>query len=222
MNCNEFRQSIAERLDGDLSANQVQEFDAHEHGCSGCRAAMVEWRQLTDTLRAAWPSVDPPARRFFLPPKPRSSWLEATQRWLGYASTALVAASLLLLVIFRPSIHMDRSQLAVSFGTGGTKIENTSATPVTQEQVRTWTQAAFREAMSQRTTGEQQTAQAVADRTGQDTQHLSQLAVRLKLMEETQASLWQRNEEQRLYLQTLWKGSSVQGAPVTEKPGEQR
>lgn len=69
MNCNEFRESIAERLDDELSAQQAQDFDAHEQVCPTCRSALHQWRQLTDLLRAGWPSVDPPAHAF-PPPTP--------------------------------------------------------------------------------------------------------------------------------------------------------
>ncbi len=36
MNCDQFRMSIAERLDGELEAPQAQEFDAHAKTCQGC------------------------------------------------------------------------------------------------------------------------------------------------------------------------------------------
>jgi hypothetical protein len=214
MNCNEFRDSIAERLDGELSAPRTQEFDAHEHACSACRAAAAEWRQLANTLRAAWPSVDPPPHRVFLPPKTSGSWLDATGRWCSYASLALVATSLLLLVLLRPSIHLDRNQLALSFSSGGTNTQSVSAP--SQEVVQAWAQAAVHEAVLQQVAEFQKAAQSTPDRV--DAQRLNQLAVRLKMMEETQASLWQRNEEQRLYLQTLWKGSSGQGGSSLENP----
>jgi hypothetical protein len=214
MNCNEFRDSIAERMDGELSASLTQDFDAHEHSCSDCRAAAAKWRQLANTLRAAWPSVDPPPHRVFLPPKTSGSWLDATGRWCSYASLALVAASLLLLVLLRPSIHLDRNQLALSFGSGGTNTKSVSAP--SQEVVQAWARAAVHEAVLQQVAEFQQAAQSTPDRG--EAQRLNQLAVRLKMMEETQASLWQRTEEQRLYLQNLWLNAPTQGTSSQERP----
>jgi anti-sigma factor RsiW len=219
MNCNEFRDSIAERVDGELSAARTQEFDAHEHACSGCRATLTEWRQLADTLRAAWPSVDPPAHRVFLPPKTSGSWLDATGRWCGYASMALVATSLLLLVLLRPSIHLDRNQLALSFASAGTNLKSVSAPGPNQEVVQAWAQAAVHEAVLQQVAEFQKAAQSTPDRG--EAQRLNQLAVRLKMMEETQSSLWQRTEEQRVYLQTLWLNAPAQGNSPPERPNGQ-
>jgi anti-sigma factor RsiW len=216
MNCNEFRDSIAERVDGDLSAARTQEFDAHEHACSACRATAAEWRQLADTLRAAWPSVDPPPHRVLLPTQTSGSWLDVTGRWCSYASMALVAASLLLLVLLRPSIHLDRNQLALSFGSGEANTKSVSAPGPSQEAVQTWARAAVHEAVLQQVAEFQQASQSAPDRG--EAQRLNQLVVRLKMMEETQASLWQRTEEQRVYLQSLWLNAPAQGNSPSERP----
>jgi anti-sigma factor RsiW len=220
MNCNEFRESIAERLDDELSAQQAQDFDTHEQVCPTCRSALHEWRQLTDMLRAGWPSVDPPAHGLFLSPQASGSWLDATRRWFGYASMALVATSLLLLVIFPPAIHVDRNRLAILFGAARATSPFNPGEVVTQEQVRASVEAAVREAVLERSADLQQAAQSAP--TQADEEALSQLAVRLGMLEETQGSLWQSTAEQRVYLQSLWSKSQEQGSPAQEPPVQQR
>jgi len=216
MNCDQFRMSIAERLDGELEAPQAQQFDAHAKTCQGCHLALREWQQVAETLRAGWPSVEPPSHGFLLPqPQPRGSWLEATQRWFGYASMALVASSLLLLVIFRPAVHFDRHELALSFGAGGVSSYSKTAASVSEDQVRAMVEAAVRDVMLQQPA----MLQTASGSGGEEAQRrLNEFAVRLKLMEETQGSLWQRNEEQRMYLESLWSKSQASGPPAPDAP----
>jgi hypothetical protein len=222
MNCNEFRESIAERLDDELSAQQAQDFDAHEQVCPTCRSALHQWRQLADVLRAGWPSVDPPAHGLFFLPQAGGSWLEATRRWFGYASMALVATSLLLLVIFHPAIRVDRNQLAVFFNASRATSQLRPGEIVTQEQLRTSIDAAVREAVLKQSAGLQGTTQSVPMRPEEEARLLNQLAVRLGMLEETQGSLWQSTAEQRVYLQTLWSKSQGQSGPAQQPAVQQR
>lgn len=219
MNCDQFRMSIAERLDNELDASQAQDFDAHAKTCQACQTSLAEWQHVAETLRAGWPSVEPPSHGLLLPqPQPRSSWLEATQRWFGYASMALVASSLLLLIILRPAIHFDRHELALSFGAHlGNAISNASA-PLTQEQVNAMVQTALRETAIQRGPAPQTASEALSE---EEARRVGELAVRLKMLEETQSSLWQRNEEQRVYLESLWSKSQASGPPAPDSPNGQ-
>jgi anti-sigma factor RsiW len=216
MNCDQFRMSIAERLDGELEAPQAQEFDGHAKTCQACHTSLQEWQRVAETLRAGWPSVEPPAHGFLLPqPQPRSSWLEATQRWFGYASVALVASSFLLLAIFRPAVHFDRHELALSFGAAGVSSPSKTAASVSEDQVRAMVQAAVHDVMLQQPA----MLQTASESGGEEAQRrLNEFAVRLKLMEETQGSLWQRNEEQRMYLESLWSKSQASGPPTPDAP----
>ena len=52
----------------------------------------------------------------------------------------------------------------------------------------------------------------------ENAERLNAMAVRLKLLEETQGSLWQRNEEQRVYLESLWSKSQASGPPAPDAP----
>ncbi len=216
MNCDRFRMSIAERLDGELEAPQAQEFDAHAKTCQGCQVALHEWQRVAETLRAGWPSVEPPAHGFLLPqPQPRSSWLEATQRWFGYASMALVASSLLLLIILRPAIHVDRHELALSFGASGVSAPSNTSAPVTGDQIQAMVQAAVHNAMMQAPATLQTASRSGSE---ENAERLNAMVVRLKLLEENQGSLWQRNEEQRVYLESLWSKSQASGPPASDAP----
>ncbi len=61
--------------------------------------------------------------------------------------------------------------------------------------------------------------QTASESGGEEAQRrLNEFAVRLKLMEETQGSLWQRNEEQRMYLESLWSKSQASGPPAPDAP----
>ena len=219
MNCDEFRMSIAERLDNELDASQTQEFDAHAKTCHACQVALAEWQHLAETLRAGWPSVEPPPHGLLLPqPQPRSSWLEAAQRWFGYASMALVASSLLLLIILRPTVHLDGHELALGFGAQRGNVVSNASAPLTQQQVQSMIQVALRETAIQQANAPQTASQALSQ---EQAQRVNELAVRLKMLEETQSSLWQRNEEQRIYLESLWSKSQTSGPPAPDSPNGQ-
>lgn len=222
MNCNEFRDLIAERLDDELAAEQTHDFDAHERVCPTCHSALDQWRQLADILRAGWPSVDPPAHGLFLSSPAGGSWLEATRRWFGYASMALVATSLLLLVIFPPAIHVDRNELAIFFGAARATSQFRPEALVTQEQVRSSVEAAVHQAVLEQSAELERTAQSAPKQTDEEARIVNQLAVRLGMLEATQGSLWQSTAEQRVYLQSLWSKSQEQASPAQEPPVEQR
>lgn len=138
---------------------------------------------------------------------------------------ALVATSLLLLVIFRPAIRVDRNQLAVFFGASQTTSQFRPGEPgeiVTQERLRTSIDAAVREAALKQSADLQRATQSVSMRPEEEARLLNQLAVRLGMLEETQGSLWQSTAEQRVYLQTLWSKSQEQSGPAQEPPVQQR
>lgn len=135
---------------------------------------------------------------------------------------ALVATSLLLLVIFPPAIHVDRNELAIFFSAARATSQFRPEALVTQEQVRSSVEAAVHQAVLEQSAELERTAQSAPKQTDEEARIVNQLAVRLGMLEATQGSLWQSTAEQRVYLQSLWSKSQEQASPAQEPPVEQR
>jgi hypothetical protein len=215
MNCDDCRKMISERAAGELSPEQTSEFDAHQQICATCREAVREWQQLEVLLRSSWPSEDP-AVPFFVPPSKRTpNWLHTVRSWVSAASTAAVAASLLLLVIFRPSIQYDPHQLSINFSRTDSRPTTTSPVEaVSQSQVQAWVQAAYEQSMMREQQRAQSASQPASNSSSEEeSRKVAQLAVQLEMIKESQAALWQQVQQHGVYLQSAWLGSSQKNAP---------
>jgi len=209
MNCSDFKEWIPERVSGELTPEKKQEMESHESSCSTCRQALAEWRQMESLLRSSWP-VEDLRRSFFLPVPPRrSGWLETARTWFGLASMAAVTGCLLLLVLFRPAIHLDRGQLSVNFFSTSSESAGTAAQPITQAQVQGWVQDALSQSVSQTSSKANEIAPSKPVATSiEDADHVAQLAAQIQLLKENQLSLWQEVNQHGLYLQSSWRPAS--------------
>ena len=192
--------------------------DAHEKLCPACQHAVADWRQMESLLRSSWPAEDP-RRSFFLPVPPRTGWIETARTWFGLASMAAVAACLLLFVILRPSVHVDRSQLSINFAATHTESAVMPSQVVTQAQVQAWVLEAVAQAALQ---GTEKTPEAAVPKTAasgsEEANHAAQLAVQIQMLKENQASLWQQVQQHGLYLQSSWRSPSNQGDQRPVRP----
>jgi Putative zinc-finger len=199
MNCNDFQQRIAERMAGELPAEQKKEMEAHEQTCLACQRAVQEWRQMESLLRASWPPEDPRVPFFVPSPQRQGGWLTTARTWFGLASMAAVTACLLLLVMLRPSLRYERSQLSINFGRGE-KAAVMPAEVVTQAQVQTWVQQALAQAPVEGTLTAQPTSS-----NEEAARRIAQIAVQVEMLRRNQLSLWQQVEQHGLYLQSAWR-----------------
>lgn len=211
MNCSDFKDMISEHVAGELTPELKQEMEAHEKACAACQHAVEEWRQMETLLRSSLPAEDP-RRSFFLPIPPRRvRWLEIARTGFGFASMAAVAACLLLFVVLRPAVHLDRRQLSVSFASTPIESAAVSAQPLSQAQVQAWVQEAFAQAASQ---SPEKMPEAGALKptpvAAEQANRLAQLAVQIQLLKENQLSLWQQVQQHGLYLQSSWHPPSGQ------------
>lgn len=222
MNCDDFRELIAERVAGELSGEQTKEFDAHEQVCVTCRDAVRDWRQLENLLRTNWPSQDPPIP-FFLPAsKAHTNWLGTVRNWVSVASMTLVAASLFLLVVSRPSIQYGQHALSINFGQTNSRAGTVPAQAVSQAEVRAWVQADVLQSMAQESARLQPAARASSDLSKEEeSRRLARLGVELEMVKETQISLWQQIQQHGLYLQSAWSRPPEQ-IRTNQDPGASR
>ena len=222
MNCPDFQERIAERVAGELSAEQRQEMDAHEKNCPSCQRSVAEWREMQSLLLASWPTENPP-RPFFLPNLPqRSTWFETARTWFAFASMAAVTGCLLMLAILRPAVNFDHRQLSINFAHSRTGEEAISAQTVTQAQVQAWVRQALEQPTPQ---GAEKMQPASGSRalpsSEEQARRLTQLGVEFEILKENQASLWQQVEQHGLYLQSAWR-SPADPSDSKEKPNFNR
>ena len=222
MNCGEFRELISERVAEELAADRAKEFDAHQQVCLECRNMVGSWQQVESLLRASWPSQDPPVP-FFLPTaKPNSGWLHTVRNWVSIASLAAVAGSLLLLVLFRPSIQFDHHTLSINFGPTVSRNDLTPVQAVNQAQVQAWVQVAVQQSMAQESARLQLASRGSSDLSREEeSRRLTRLGIELEMVKETQASLWQQIQQHGLYLQSAWRRPSEEMVP-NQDPGASR
>jgi anti-sigma factor RsiW len=215
MNCDDCRKMISERAAGELSPEQTSEFDAHQQTCATCREAVLDYQRLEGLLRSSWPSEDPTAPFFVPTAEVKPNWAHTVRSWVSAASTAAVAASLLLLVIFRPSIQYDPHQLSVNFSRANSRPTTTSPVEaVSQAQVQAWVQAAFEQSMAREQTRAQFTSQPASNTpSDEESRKVAQLGVQMEMIKESQTALWQQVQQHGVYLQSAWLGSSARTAP---------
>jgi anti-sigma factor RsiW len=211
MNCADFKELISERIAGELSQEQASEFDAHRQICPACHQAMLDWQQMESLLRASWPTQDIPAP-FSLPAsKVQGTWLSGIRSWVSAASTAIVAASLLLLILFRPSIQFNRHQLSMNFDRTAVQPGAAPAAALNQSEVEAMVQASVERFMTERSpSASRPTGTSLND---EQSRRLAELAVQLEIVKQAQAALWQEVEQHGLYLQSAWLGSAEQQKP---------
>lgn len=209
MNCPDFRELIAERVGGDLSAEQIKQMDAHEQSCSSCHRTLADWREMQSLLLASWPSEDP-RRPFYLPnPREQAGWLGVARNWFAIASMAAVAGCLLMLAILRPSVTFDRHQVSLNFSPAHSEEGTTSAQAVTQAEVQEWVRQALEPASVGSAKGQPVSGPLVPPSSEEQFRRIAQLGVELEILKENQASLWQQVEQHGLYLQSAWRSSSA-------------
>jgi len=214
MNCDDCRKVISERVAGELSLEQASEFDAHQQICATCREAVHDWQQLEVLLRSSWPAEDPTTPFFVPASKAKANWADTVRSWVSAASTAAVAASLLLLVIFRPSIQYDPHQFSVNFSRTGSRPTTTSPVEaVSQAQVQAWVQAEFEQSLTREQTRAHFAAQPASNSpSDEESRKVAQLAVQMEMIKESQTALWQQVQQHGVYLQSAWLGSSERTA----------
>jgi hypothetical protein len=210
MDCEGFREHIFEQKTKKLSTAEIKDFDAHHQNCPSCRDALRDWQQIESHLRASWPSEDPQAP-FFAPPASahQGSWLYNVRNWVSAASTAVLAASLLLVVLLRPSVQYNRHELSFRFGQTDPPSEAPSGQPVSQVQVEAWARAAVEQVVAQETARLQSASHSMSDSPSvEQSRHLARMGVELEMLKETEASLWQQVQQHGLYLQSAWQRPS--------------
>jgi hypothetical protein len=208
MDCEDFREHIFEQKTKKLSTAQIKDFDAHHQDCPSCRDALRDWQQIESLLRTSWPSEDPQIP-FFVPPAKahQARWLYNVRNWVSAASTAVLAASLLVVVLLRPSVQYNRHELSIRFGQTGPPSEAPSAQPVSQVQVEAWARAAAEQVVAQETA--RSASHSVTDSSNAEgSEHLARMGVELEMLKETEASLWRQVQQHGLYLQSAWQRPS--------------
>jgi len=222
MNCGDFRDLISERVAAELSSDQAKEFDAHQQVCLTCRDAVRDWQQLEKVLRASWPSEDPPIP-FFLPAsKAHASWLGLVRNWVSVASMTLVGASLLLMVVSRPSIQYGQHALSINFGQTKFLAGAAPAEAVSRAEVRAWVQAAVQQSTAQESARIGPASEPSSDLSREEeSRRLARLGVELEMVKETQASLWQQIQQHGLYIESALERPSQQIRP-NQDPGASR
>jgi hypothetical protein len=208
MDCEDFREHIFEQKTKTLSTAQIKDFDAHHQDCPSCRDALRDWQQIESLLRTSWPSEDPQIP-FFVPPARahQARWLYNVRNWVSAASTAFLAASLLVVVLLRPSVQYNRHELSIRFGQTGPPSEAPSAQPVSQVQVEAWARAAAEQVVAQETA--RSASQSMTDSSNAEgAEHLARMGVELEMLKETEASLWRQVQQHGLYLQSAWQRPS--------------
>ena len=158
---------------------------------------------MESLLRASWPSEDPRVP-FFLPnPRLQGGWAATVRTWLGWVSMAAVTGCLLLLVILRPSVNFERSQLSINFGNAG---KATPSEVITQAQVQAWVQQALAQAATETASKPQPAAALTAVPSNEEElRRVAQLAVQIEMLRRNQLSLWQQVQQHGLYLQSAWR-----------------
>ena len=197
MLCNEFRDLIFERMSGELTPQQDSACSEHERTCAICRAELAQFRSITVKMRAAWPAEEPMPIHVALPQATSRSWFDVSALWFSRASAGLVAASLLFLVLVRPSVQVGHGNVQMTFGAPVAQAQT-----MTEAQVKAMVQAAV----------QAQTAQTqalpVSAKPASQTPDVTQVAMQVRQMQRNEATLWQTVQQHSMYLDTLWKQTS--------------
>ncbi|SRR6266852_685350 len=209
MDCEDFREHIFKQETERLSTAETKDFDTHQQICPSCRDALRDWQQIESLLRASWPSEDPRIPFFVPPARGQAGWVYNVRNWVSAASTAVLAASLLLLALLRPSIQYNEHELSFSFGQAGSRPQVAPAQPVSQVQVQAWAHAAAEQVVAQETARLQSASRSMSDSSSaEESRRLARMRVELEMLKETEASLWQEVQRHGLYLQSAWQRPS--------------
>jgi hypothetical protein len=206
MRCNEYRELLFERMAGELNAEQELNCAAHETECLVCRAELAEFRDVSAKLRAGWPSEDPAPLAAVVPAHPASrKWFDAALDvagvWFARASSLAVAACLVALVVLRPAVHVDRGGLQVAFGTA--QAPAAVAVARNEQELRAMVQAAVSEQMQR-----VQPVVAPAPQRHVGDAGVTQVAMQVRELRDSEAKLWQAVQQHNVYLETLWRNTA--------------
>lgn len=221
MNCEEFRALMLERLAGELAAGTQPEFTRHETTCAACRAELARWQQMEDWLRAGWPAEDPPPLPVLSLPRRTATGLELVWRWFSWVSAGLVTASLVALVLLRPTVRFGGAGLNLAFRGAASSRQQLATVPVSGEQIQSLVQAEVKRAVAEQSAS-RGAGPAPLEAEWNDTaaRRLGQLSSRVELLGESQAYLWRQVQEQGVDLRSLWRTTSSPAAPIQERrPG---
>lgn len=201
MHCDEFRNLMFERLSGELDSEQDAACEAHEKGCAICRAELAQFRSVHTRLRAGWPSEEPLPMQVVVPQDRARSWFDVATLWFSRASAGLVAASLLFLVLVRPSVQVGRGAVELSFGS---PVTPAAASGLSEAQVKAIVQAAVDRQIAQ--AAQAKTASPVAGgvTANQSVQSVA-VTTQIRQLQQTQATLWEAVQQHGLYLESLWR-----------------
>lgn len=112
MRCEDYRDGLTARLDGELSETETRAMDAHADACDACRALRDERRTQRERWRAAWRDTAPTDLRHELlaaaPPAPIRR-RNAAVRWLPWAAAAG------LVVVLLPRLRSDAPERPAPF-----------------------------------------------------------------------------------------------------------
>ncbi|HEV2386573.1 MAG TPA: hypothetical protein VGS20_04885 [Candidatus Acidoferrales bacterium] len=217
MNCEEFRSLMLDCLGGELAAEAQESFTRHESSCAACRAELTRWRQVESWLRAGWPAEDPPSLPALAFPRRSTGGIERAWRWFSWASAGLVTASLVALVLLRPTVRWDGSIVSLAFRAAPSS-QAIAGEPVNKEQIEGWVQAAVkREVAEQNASRTAGPAPVQAEWNDAEARRVGQLGSRLELLGESQAYLWRQVQEQEVNLRSLWRTTAMPAAE--RRPG---
>lgn len=220
MDCREFRDSILEALGGELPEEKQPEFARHQAGCAACRRELARSQAIEAALRRGWPVEEPPpGLNLAFRPRP-TPWWEATWRWFSLASAGLVAASLLALVILRPSVGWEGKRLEMAFS-GSAVSTSPSSQAVTPAQVQAWVRAAVQNAVAAKSgAGGAAPAMLASSSNPGEAERWGQVSSRLQLLGLSQAYLWRQVQEQQVNLRSLYQLAAEHAkSPSQSNPG---
>jgi hypothetical protein len=219
MNCAEFRALIIERIGGELGTEAQPEFTNHEAACAACRAELERWQQMENWLRTGWPSEDPPALPLLPLPRRNASGLELAWRWFSAVSAGLVTASLVALVLLRPSVRLSGTGLDLAFR-GTPAGPQLAGQPSSGEQIQNLVQAEVKRAVAEQSARGGAPATLAGEWNEAAARRLGQLDSKVELLGESQSYLWRQVQEQGVDLRSLWRTTASPAAPVgARRPG---
>jgi len=205
MRCNEYRELLFERLAGELSADIELNCAAHEAECVTCHAELASFRDVSAKLRAGWPSEDVAPLASVVPAAvPARKWFDVAALWFTRGSSVAVAACLVALVLLRPAVHMDRGGVQIAFaGSPQPQVVATQTAARSEQEVRALVQAAVAAEMQR-----VQPAAAAAPQRHVGDAGVTQVAMQVRELRDSEARLWQAVQQHNVYLETLWRNTA--------------
>jgi hypothetical protein len=221
MLCSEFHDLIFERLGGELSREQEVSCAEHENSCAICRAEYAQFKRVESRLRTAWPSEDPLPVSVVVAQHAAHNWFDLASVWFARASAALVMACLVAVLLLRPSIEAERGAVHIAFGRDAARPQQGMVAgrfTVSQDQLKAMVQAAVDQEIARMQPADADVQPASATGKPADNgQRVTQVALQVRQLQQSQATLWQRVQQQELYLESLWRTSGENVRPATFK-----